>query len=1266
MTKKFWMLIALTVAWKFNAFALSTYSNYENADLSATSALDIVLSASGSTVLGCTDVNACNYNDAATEDDSTCTYPLDYFIDVDGDGFGSTNNTLSQCIAPAGYVMDSSDCDDQNPTISPNASETCNNIDDNCDGEIDEFVQNIYYADVDMDGFGDLNSTIYACDLLANYVENSDDCDDTILTYVDQDGDGEGSTTADACGVSTSTDCDDINPEVNSSQTDICGDGIDQDCSGADEICQLMGCMDSTACNYDALAEVGDFCIYPTEEVCNYIDDNCNGEIDEFVLNIYYADADMDGYGDINSPNYACELPLDYVNNSDDCDDNILTYLDQDGDDDGSLITVACGVLTSTDCDDNNPDVNAYLTDICEDGIDQDCSGADAICQLTGCMDSTACNYDALAEVADVCVYPIAEVCNGWDDDCNGIIDDGVQTVFFQDNDGDGFGDNNVEQWACSVPSGFVTNDWDCNDALLTYADIDGDGFGTTELIGCGVENSIDCNDADALISPAATEVCNGIDDNCNGEADEFVLLTFYADLDGDSFGDANNTAFACSPAAGYVVNSDDCDDTIITYDDIDGDGYGAGAPVACGASIYNTDCLDNDSSVFPGNAEVCNQLDENCDGNVDEGVTQNLYADLDGDGFGNVNASINACLGFNPIYIVDYSDCNDNAITYTDADADGWGVGLPIACGSALNNEDCDDSQSSIYPTNTETCNGIDDNCNTQVDETVLNTYYADVDGDGFGDLNNTELACSPSTGFVSNNQDCNDALLTYFDGDADGYGVGSPIACGTSSDNTDCDDANSAVNTGSIEVCNLIDDNCDGQVDEGVQTMFFADNDGDGFGNLNNTEWACSPSVGFVTNSDDCDDFALTYEDLDGDGFGNTNIVSCGVYDNTDCDDSNANINPAISEICNHADENCNGEIDEFVLSTYYQDADGDSFGSVSATIYECSAPVGYVANADDCDDTVLLYEDVDGDGYGNTTAVACGVIFNNDCNDNDAVSNPGALEICGNAVDENCDGNINENCPVDMDGDGFDNTVDCNDLNPNINPDATDVCNDIDDNCNGLIDENLLYTIYYVDQDGDNYGAGVSDTLCYNPGAGFSTQTDDCNDDDANINPGVVETYNFIDDDCNGIVDDNFVDTDGDGMENGTDADDDNDGILDTIEDDFNGDGINGDDCDGDGIPNTLDADDCEVFIPEGFSPNGDGVNEFFELQQLPYAAIVRLEVYNRWGALVYDSKDYKNDWKGTNIDGNDLPAGSYVYVVRIDNKGLEFTHNLTIWR
>ena len=179
------------------------------------------------------------------------------------------------------------------------------------------------------------------------------------------------------------------------------------------------------------------------------------------------------------------------------------------------------------------------------------------------------------------------------------------------------------------------------------YADQDGDGYGAGAPVACGVADNTDCDDKDASVHTGQT---------------------FFKDADGDGFGDNNNPITVCSatPPAGYVADNTDCDDSKLLYADQDGDGYGAGAPVACGIAD-NTDCDDKDASVHTG---------------------QTFFKDADGDGFGDNNNPITVCSATPP-------------------------------SGYVTNNTDCDDGNATIHPGAFEECgNGQDDNCNGSIDE--------------------------------------------------------------------------------------------------------------------------------------------------------------------------------------------------------------------------------------------------------------------------------------------------------------------------------------------------------------------------------------------------------------------------------------------------------------------------------------------------------------------------------------------------------------------
>lgn len=181
----------------------------------------------------------------------------------------------------------------------------------------------------------------------------------------------------------------------------------------------------------------------------------------------------------------------------------------------------------------------------------------------------------------------------------------------------------------------------------VQFTDADGDGF----------TSDADCNDANAAINPGAAEICNGIDENCNGFIDEGAGDTWYADADGDGFGDAAMTEVACAAPAGYVAD--------------------------------NTDCNDADAAVNPGAAEVCNEVDDDCNGTIDDGLTLfEYFIDADGDGYGNPSESILTCF----------------------AAPDGF----------VDNGNDCNDANADINPAASEICNAIDDNCDGFVDEGI------------------------------------------------------------------------------------------------------------------------------------------------------------------------------------------------------------------------------------------------------------------------------------------------------------------------------------------------------------------------------------------------------------------------------------------------------------------------------------------------------------------------------------------------------------------
>ena len=149
---------------------------------------------------------------------------------------------------------------------------------------------------------------------------------------------------------------------------------------------------------------------------------------------------------------------------------------------------------------------------------------------------------------------------------------------------------------------------------------------------------------------------------------------------------------------------------------DNDGDGY----------SVEDGDCNDGDESIHPGAAEACDGVDNDCDNKTDEDGASTFYQDSDGDAHGDPSSAFVAC-------------------------KPGAGV---VTIG-----DDCNDANAAVFPGATEICDGVDNDCDTEVDENGNSTFYQDSDNDGHGDPDTAFDACEVEPGVVSVGDDCNDA---------------------------------------------------------------------------------------------------------------------------------------------------------------------------------------------------------------------------------------------------------------------------------------------------------------------------------------------------------------------------------------------------------------------------------------------------------------------------------------------------------------------------
>jgi len=672
-------------------------------------------------------------------------------------------------------VLSDTDCDDTDPTIFPGASElTGDEIDSDCDGT------ELCYADVDGDGFTD--GTVSSADI---------DCSGT----------GESSS------ASTATDCDDTDATVFPGASEVVGDELDSDCDGA-EICYADadndGFTDGTVASVDVdcsgtgestgaslLTDCDDAepTTYPgaAETTGDQVDSDCDGG------EICHADADADGYTD-----------------------GTVTSLDTDCTDVGETTTASA----TADCDDSSPFIYPGATETTGDEVDSDCDGGEI------------CHADA-----DSDGYTNGTIASA-DDDCTDV---GETTTASATADCD---DTDASVNPAAVEGVGDAVDSDCDGTEICYADADADSYtlGTISSSDIDCEGtgeattasaSSDCDDSDGTVYPGATEL---VGDEVDSDCDTTELC--YADADDDGFtdGTVDSTDSDCSDSGEATAASDEAD------------------------------CDDTDATVNPTAVEVVgNGTDDDCDG------TAACWHDEDNDG---------------------YIDGATTTLSFDDDCVD------PGEAPEGTPTGECNDRDPTIHPGATETVgDGIDSDC----DGTEM--CLPDADGDGFAELGGTAV--------LSIDPDCDDF------GEAD---LGAP--------QTDCDDTSDAVRPGASEWCDGLDNDCDGETDPATSVdalTWFADADGDGFGDPSTTSSACTLPIGHTTDA-------------------------------TDCDDSQAAVFPGADETCDGADNDCDGIIDPDTATDapiWYADSDKDGFGDPASGVAACEAPEGHIEDATDCDD-------------------------------------------------------------------------------------------------------------------------------------------------------------------------------------------------------------------------------------------------------------------------------------------------------------------------
>ncbi len=1165
---------------------------------------------------------------------------------------GDPTNPENDCDMD-GCTIRQGDCAD-NPTANPLAStirgpgcpngpalEVCDNQDNNCNGSVDEgnpgggAACTTGQSGVCSPGTLACTAGSVQCVRSVNpSVEVCDGLDNNCNGSVDEGNPGGGA----ACSTG---------------QQGVCAGGTRQCTAGALQCVRVTG---------------------PSTETCDGLDNNCNGTVDEgFNVNGACTSSNpgvcAPGTFQCAGGVAVCTSTIAPGTRTETCnalDDNCNGQTDENNPGGGGACTTgqqgvcAAGVNTCSAGALSCVRTTGPSTEIC-DGLDNNCNGTvddgfnvGAACTVGGqqgvcAMGTNRCQ--ANGTVACIGGTASAEVCDGLDNNCNGSVDEG--------NPGGGGACSTGLQGVCSagtrqcqtgalrcvqnvMSSAEVCDGLDnnCNgvvdDGLIV--DVDGDGVRACGTCGAPAAPNCDCNDNNAAIKPGAAEVCDNVDNNCNGQIDENVNRVCYTGPAGSYTGTCPGPG--CAPRGVCRGATQAC--TAGTFPTCDGstpgqtfpgtevcdnldnncngqvdEGLSGGAcstgqlgVCAAGTERCTAGTLQCQRNVNPS-TELCDNLDNNCDGLVDNGVTpQRCFTGMAGtftgtcpgptctprgqcragtqqcDGAGTWLACGGQTLPAAETCNTSDDDCDGNIDNGLITDADGDGSRACGTCGApAAGACDCNDANAQVKPGRAEVCNAIDDNCNGTVDEgsgpggkLSQNCYSGPGGTQGVGVCTAGTQVCNatvPGTasfgacmGEVTPSAETCDAKDNNCDGtvdngfDADGDGFFSCALC-NNAPNCDCNDNDPTIKPGAVELCDTIDQNCNGRLDDVPARRCFAGPfvtpdtyTGTCPGPQCNPKgvcmagtqtcsaqgaWGSCAGATLPANDPAGAELLCDNRDEDCDGVvddGNFDVDLDGVKScQGDCNDNDPTIKPGALEICDGKDNNCDGTIDGVNTACYdgpastrgkglcrdgtQQCVNGVGSGVCLGQVLPAPLPDGGVprfvdggvndpelvcdGKDEDCDGIVDDGFDQDHDGV--TTCQG-------DCDDHNAFNKPGGAEIC-DCQDNNCDTKIDEGnvclaAPChDFDFDGFTNCQgDCDDHNAAIGPQRTEIVgNHVDDDCDGAIDED-------TDEDGD----------------GYTTAQGDCDDHFAAINPGAVEVCDGFDNNCNNKVDEGF-DQDGD---------------------------------------------------------------------------------------------------------------------------------------